>query len=175
VGRPAAGVTLKILDQEGLELPTGQTGRIFISNPILFDGYTGGGSKQMIDGLMSSGDVGHVDERGRLFIDGRDDDMILSGGENVFPQEVEETLQSHEAVADAAAFGVPDAEFGERLAAVAVLKPGASVTAEQLQAYVRQRLARYKVPREIEFVEHLPRTSTGKIQRRKLAARYQHK
>jgi acyl-CoA synthetase (AMP-forming)/AMP-acid ligase II/NAD(P)-dependent dehydrogenase (short-subunit alcohol dehydrogenase family) len=175
VGKPAAGVTLRILDDEGLELPAGETGRIFISNPILFDGYTGGGSKQMIDGMMSSGDVGHVDEHGRLFIDGRDDDMILSGGENVFPQEVEETLASHEAVADAAAFGVPDEDFGQRLAAFTVLRPGASVTAEELQAYVRERLARYKVPREIAFVEHLPRTSTGKLQRRKLAALYQDK
>jgi acyl-CoA synthetase (AMP-forming)/AMP-acid ligase II/NAD(P)-dependent dehydrogenase (short-subunit alcohol dehydrogenase family) len=170
VGRPAAGVKLKILDEEGLEVPTGETGRIFVSNPILFDGYTGGGSKEVLDGFMSSGDVGHVDDYGRLFIDGRDDDMILSGGENVFPQEVEETLAGHEAVADAAAFGVPDEDFGQRLAALAVLKPGASATPEELQSYVRDRLARYKVPREIAFVERLPRTSTGKIQRRKLAA-----
>jgi acyl-CoA synthetase (AMP-forming)/AMP-acid ligase II len=173
VGRPAAGVKLKIVDEEGLEVPSGTTGRIFISNPILFDGYTGGGSKEVLDGFMSSGDVGHVDEHGRLFIDGRDDDMILSGGENVFPQEVEETLASHEAVADAAAFGVADEDFGQRLAAFAVLKPGASASAEELQSYVRDRLARYKVPREIAFVEQLPRTSTGKIQRRKLASLFQ--
>jgi fatty-acyl-CoA synthase len=152
VGRPAAGVKLKILDEEGLELPAGETGRIFISNPILFDGYTGGGTKQVLDGFMSSGDVGHVDDHGRLFIDGRDDDMILSGGENVFPQEVEETLASHEAVADAAAFGVPDEDFGQRLAAFVVLKSGGSATA---------------------FTERLPRTSTGKIQRRRLADLYQ--
>jgi acyl-CoA synthetase (AMP-forming)/AMP-acid ligase II len=170
VGRPAAGVKLKIVDEEGLEVPSGTTGRIFVSNPILFDGYTGGGSKEVLDGFMSSGDVGHVDDHGRLFIDGRDDDMILSGGENVFPQEVEETLASHDAVADAAAFGVPDEDFGQRLAAFVVLKPGASASAEDLQAHVRDRLARYKVPREIAFVERLPRTSTGKIQRRKLAA-----
>jgi acyl-CoA synthetase (AMP-forming)/AMP-acid ligase II/NAD(P)-dependent dehydrogenase (short-subunit alcohol dehydrogenase family) len=175
VGRPAAGVKLRILDEEGLEVPSGETGRIFVSNPILFDGYTGGGSKQVLEGFMSSGDVGHLDEHGRLFIDGRDDDMILSGGENVFPQEVEETLAGHEAVADAAAFGVPDEDFGQRLAAFAVLKPGASATADELQAYVRDRLARYKVPREIAFLERLPRTSTGKIQRRKLAALFQEK
>jgi acyl-CoA synthetase (AMP-forming)/AMP-acid ligase II/NAD(P)-dependent dehydrogenase (short-subunit alcohol dehydrogenase family) len=173
VGRPAAGVKLKILDEEGLELATGETGRIFISNPILFDGYTGGGTKQVLDGFMSSGDVGHLDEHGRLFIDGRDDDMILSGGENVFPQEVEETLASHGAVADAAAFGVPDEDFGQRLAAFVVLKQDASATAEELQTYVRDRLARYKVPRDIAFTERLPRTSTGKIQRRKLADSYQ--
>jgi acyl-CoA synthetase (AMP-forming)/AMP-acid ligase II len=173
VGKPAPGVKIKILDEEGLELPQGETGRIFVRNPMLFEGYTGGGTKQVIDGLMSTGDVGHFDEGGRLFVDGRDDDMILSGGENVFPQEVEELLAGHDAVADAAVFGVPDKDFGERLAAFVVLKPGASATEEELQAYVRERLARHKIPREIAFVEQLPRTSTGKLQRRKLAALYE--
>jgi acyl-CoA synthetase (AMP-forming)/AMP-acid ligase II len=172
VGRPMAGVKIKILDDEGLELPQGQTGRIFVGGPLQFDGYTGGGTKQVIDGLMSSGDVGHFDAAGRLFIDGRDDDMILSGGENVFPQEVEELLLGHDAVADAAVFGVPDPDFGQRLAAMVVLKPGASATEGELRDYVKAHLARYKVPREIAFVEQLPRTSTGKIQRRKLAAQY---
>jgi acyl-CoA synthetase (AMP-forming)/AMP-acid ligase II/NAD(P)-dependent dehydrogenase (short-subunit alcohol dehydrogenase family) len=175
VGRPAPGVKIRILDEEGLELPQGHTGRIFVSNPMLFDGYTGGGSKEMIDGLMSSGDVGHFDEHGRLFIDGRDDDMILSGGENVFPQEVEELLTGHDAVADAAVFGIRDEDFGQRLAGFVALKPGATASADELQAYVRDRLARYKVPREIVFVEQLPRTSTGKLQRTKLAALYEDK
>jgi fatty-acyl-CoA synthase len=169
VGKPAPGVKIRILDEEGLDLPGGQTGRIFVGNPMLFEGYTGGGSKEVIDGLMATGDVGHLDPEGRLFIDGRDDDMILSGGENVFPQEVEELLTSHDAVADAAVFGVPDPEFGQRLTAAVVLKPGRSITAEELQAYVRERLARHKVPREIEFVDELPRTSTGKLRRRHLA------
>jgi acyl-CoA synthetase (AMP-forming)/AMP-acid ligase II len=172
IGRPMAGVKIKILDDEGLELPQGQTGRIFVGGPLQFDGYTGGGSKQVIDGLMSSGDVGHFDSQGRLFIDGRDDDMILSGGENVFPQEVEELLVGHEAVADAGVFGVPDLDFGQRLAALVVLKPGASATEDELRDYVKAHLARYKVPREISFGDQLPRTSTGKIQRRKLAAQY---
>jgi acyl-CoA synthetase (AMP-forming)/AMP-acid ligase II len=173
VGRPMAGVTIKILDEEGLELPAGQTGRIFVGGPLNFDGYTGGGGKQVIDGLMSSGDVGHFDGHGRLFIDGRDDDMILSGGENVFPQEVEELLLTHEAVADAAVFGVPDPDFGQRLAAFVVLKPDAAKpSADELQAYVKQNLARHKTPREIVFVDQLPRTSTGKLQRRKLAELY---
>ena len=168
VGRPAAGVKIKILDDEGVELPPGQTGRIFVGSPLLFDGYTGGGGKQVIDGLMSSGDVGHFDVHGRLFIDGRDDDMILSGGENVFPQEVEELLTAHDGVADAAVFGVPDDDFGQRLAAFVIPKPGASITEDELRPYVKERLARHKVPREIAFVEQLPRTSTGKLQRRKL-------
>ncbi|MDQ6608017.1 MAG: AMP-binding protein, partial [Actinomycetota bacterium] len=172
VGRPAAGVTIRILDEEGLELARGRTGRIFVGSPMLFDGYTGGGGKEVINGLMSSGDVGHFDDGGRLFIDGRDDDMILSGGENVFPQEVEELLLAHDAVADAAVFGVPDPDFGQRLGALVVRQPEAPVSAEELQEHVRRQLARYKVPREIEFVDQLPRTSTGKLQRRKLGALY---
>jgi acyl-CoA synthetase (AMP-forming)/AMP-acid ligase II/short-subunit dehydrogenase len=169
VGKPAMGAKLRILDDEGDELPAGKTGRIFVSSPMVFDGYTGGGGKEVIDGYMSTGDVGHFDDEGRLFIDGRDDDMILSGGENVFPQEVEELLTTHEAVADAAVYGVPDEDFGQRLAAFVVLKPQMSATAEELQEYVRGHLARFKVPREISFVAELPRTSTGKLQRRKLA------
>jgi fatty-acyl-CoA synthase len=170
VGRPAGGVTIKILDEEGLELPQGTTGRIFVGSPLLFDGYTGGGGKEIIDGLMSTGDVGHFDAHGRLFIDGRDDDMILSGGENVFPQEVEELIISCDAVADAAVYGIPDEDFGQRLAAQVVLKPEASISEDELSEFVRERLARFKVPREIEFVKELPRTSTGKLQRRKLGA-----
>jgi fatty-acyl-CoA synthase len=164
-----AGVKIRILDENGRELPTGQTGRIFIGSPVSFEGYTGGGGKEIIDGLMSTGDLGHVDRAGRLFIDGRDDDMIVSGGENVFPQEVEDLLSGHEAVADAAVFGVPDEEFGQRLAAQVVLEAEASVSEDELRRYVRERLARYKVPREIEFVAELPRTQTGKLQRRKLS------
>ena len=122
---------------------------------------------------MCTGDVGHFDEHGRLFVDGRDDDMILSGGENVFPQEVEELLVIHDAVADAAVFGVPDQDFGQRLAAFVVPPAGPSTTEDELQAYVRERLARYKIPREIAFVEQLPRTSTGKLQRRRLSERDQ--
>jgi fatty-acyl-CoA synthase len=170
VGKPAPGVKIRILDEDGLEVPAGRTGRIFVGNPMLFEGYTGGGSKQLIDGLMATGDVGHFDPEGRLFIDGRDDDMIVSGGENVFPQEVEELLASHHAVADAAVFGVPDPDFGQRLTASVVLKPGQSATAEELRAYVRERLARHKVPREIEFVDELPRTATGKLRRRNLGS-----
>jgi fatty-acyl-CoA synthase len=170
VGKPAPGVKIKILDEEGLELPLGETGRIFVGNPMLFEGYTGGGSKEVIDGLMATGDVGHLDSDGRLFIDGRDDDMILSGGENVFPQEVEELLTAHDAVADAAVFGVPDPDFGQRLAASVVLRPDRSASAEEIQAYVRERLARHKIPRDIEFVAQLPRTSTGKLRRGNLGA-----
>jgi acyl-CoA synthetase (AMP-forming)/AMP-acid ligase II len=174
VGKPAAGVKIRILGDDGAPLPAGETGRIFVGSPLVFDGYSGGGGKEVIDGLMSSGDVGHFDAEGRLFIDGRDDDMIVSGGENVFPQEVEELLAGHEAVADAAVFGVPDPDFGQRLTALVVLRDGASAGEDELREYVRQRLARYKVPREIGFVAELPRTSTGKLQRRRLGDLHQH-
>jgi acyl-CoA synthetase (AMP-forming)/AMP-acid ligase II/NAD(P)-dependent dehydrogenase (short-subunit alcohol dehydrogenase family) len=168
VGKPVAGTTIKILGDDGIELPPGETGRIFVRGPLLFEGYTGGGDKERIDGLMATGDVGHFDGHGRLFVDGRDDEMIISGGENVFPQEIEELLLAHEAIADAAVLGVPDEEFGQRLAAFVVLKPGASAGQQELQPYVRERLARYKVPREITVVDELPRTASGKLQRGKL-------
>jgi acyl-CoA synthetase (AMP-forming)/AMP-acid ligase II/NAD(P)-dependent dehydrogenase (short-subunit alcohol dehydrogenase family) len=170
VGRPMAGVTVRILDDEGRTAPTGETGRIFIGSPLLFEGYTGGGGKQVIDGLMSTGDVGHLDAQGRLYIDGRDDEMIVSGGENVFPQEVEDLLAGHAAVADAAVFGVPDEQFGQRLAASIVLVEGASASEDELKEFVRGRLARHKVPRDIEFVPDLPRTQTGKLRRSELVS-----
>jgi fatty-acyl-CoA synthase len=119
---------------------------------------------------MSTGDLGHFDEQGRLFIDGRDDDLIVSGGENVFPQEVEDLLLGHDAIADVAVFGVPDEDFGQRLAAQVVLQPQSAASEEELKGFVRERLARYKVPREIEFVQGLPRTATGKLQRRQLGS-----
>jgi acyl-CoA synthetase (AMP-forming)/AMP-acid ligase II/NAD(P)-dependent dehydrogenase (short-subunit alcohol dehydrogenase family) len=168
VGRPIAGTKVRILDDAGSELPQGTTGRIFVGSPLLFDGYTGGGSKEVVDGMMSTGDLGHFDAAGRLFIDGRDDDMIVSGGENVFPQEIEETLLAHEGVADAAVIGVADEQFGQRLSALVVPKQGVSLSEDQLGTYIRQRLARYKVPREFTFVDELPRTATGKLRRRQL-------
>ncbi len=169
VGKPFGGTRVKILDEQGRAVDPGKTGRIFIGSPLLFEGYTGGGSKEVVGGLMSTGDLGHFDRAGRLFIDGRDDEMIVSGGENVFPQEVEDLLTAHEAVADAAVFGVTDEDFGQRLGAQVVLQPNARVSEDELKGHVRERLARYKVPREIEFVSELPRTQTGKLQRRRLS------
>lgn len=168
VGQVSPGITMKILDDDGAELPTGATGRVFIGSPLLFAGYTGGGTKEIIDGMMNSGDVGHFDSNGRLFIDGRDDDMIVSGGENVFPQEVESLVAAHDEVADAAAVGFADHQFGQRLALFVVPKEGSQVSAENLRDHVRANLARYKVPRDVVFVSAIPRTSTGKIKRAKL-------
>jgi fatty-acyl-CoA synthase len=168
VGKPALGARVKILDEHGRELPTGEVGRIFVGTVSPFEGYTGGGTKEVVDGLMSTGDVGHFDSDGRLYIDGRDDEMIVSGGENVFPREVEELLITHPKLADIAVVGVPDENFGQRLKAFAVKRPGEEVTEQELQAFVKENLARYKVPREFVFVDELPRNPTGKILKREL-------
>jgi len=169
VGRPLLGSRIRILDEHGRELPQGQTGRIFVGTTAPFEGYTGGGGKEIIDGMLSSGDVGHFDTEGRLYIDGRDDEMIISGGENVFPREVEELLVTHAAVADAAVLGVEDPEFGQRLRAFVVLRDGGEATGEELQAFVKENLARFKVPREVLFLDELPRNPTGKVLKRELA------
>ena len=170
-GRPPRGTVIRIVDEEGNDLPPGETGRIFIGNQLAFEGYTGGGDKEHLGDLLSSGDVGHFDDDGRLFIDGRDDEMIVSGGENVFPREVEDLLSDHEAIDEAAAIGVEDEEFGQRLRAFVVKEEGKDVSEEDLKGYVKQNLARYKVPREIVFVDELPRNATGKVMKRELAER----
>jgi acyl-CoA synthetase (AMP-forming)/AMP-acid ligase II len=169
-GKPPRGTVVRIYDDEGTPVEPGETGRIFVGNDLQFEGYTGGGNKAVIDGLMSSGDVGHFDAAGRLFIDGRDDDMIVSGGENVFPQEVEDLLSSHDQIAEAAVFGVDDEKFGQRLKAVVVTKGAKTLTEAEVKRYVKANLAGYKVPRDVEFVAELPRTSTGKVLKRELQA-----
>jgi acyl-CoA synthetase (AMP-forming)/AMP-acid ligase II len=170
-GRPPRGTVIRIVDEDGNDVPPGDTGRIFVGNQLAFEGYTGGGDKEHLGELLSSGDVGHFDEDGRLFIDGRDDEMIVSGGENVFPREVEDLLADHEAVEEAAAIGVEDEEFGQRLRAFVVKQEGKDASEEDLKGYVKQNLARYKVPREIVFVDELPRNATGKVLKRELAER----
>jgi fatty-acyl-CoA synthase len=168
VGKPALGVRIKILDDKGKELPTGETGRIFVGAMMQFEGYTGGGHKDIVDGMMAAGDVGHFDEAGRLYIDGRDDEMIVSGGENVFPREVEELLVTHPAIADAAVIGVEDDKFGQRLRAFCVLRDGQQVGEEDVQTFVKDNLARYKSPRDVIFLDELPRNPTGKVLKREL-------
>lgn len=171
VGRVVHGATVKILDAQGRDVAPGESGRVFVANTIQFEGYTGGGSKEVVGGLMSSGDVGHFDADRRLFIDGRDDDMIVSGGENVFPAEIEDLLEGHPAVAEVASIGVPDDGFGQRLAAFVVRAPGQAIDADELRAYVKANLANYKVPRDIVFVDELPRNPTGKVLKRELRER----
>ncbi|BCZ25061.1 acyl-CoA ligase FadD12 [Mycobacterium senriense] len=174
-GRPAGGTEIRILDPEFNELPTGEVGSIYVRNNTQFDGYTSGSTKDFHAGFMSSGDLGYLDEAGRLFVVGRDDEMIVSGGENVYPIEVEKILAAHPDVAEASVIGVDDEQYGQRLAAFVVLEPGAALDAgaapEALKQHVRENLANYKIPREITVLDELPRSSTGKILRAELQAR----
>jgi acyl-CoA synthetase (AMP-forming)/AMP-acid ligase II len=169
-GRAPRGTVVRLYDGDGCEVPTGEVGRVFVGNEMSFEGYTGGGGKEVIDGLLSSGDVGHIDAGGRLFIDGRDDEMIVSGGENVFPREVEDLLTEHHAVVEVAVIGVEDEEFGQRLKAFVVATGEGEVSEEDLKAHVKANLAAYKAPREIEFLDELPRNATGKVLKRELHA-----
>ena len=168
VGGIVRGSIVKILDEEGHELPKGEVGRIFVGNAAQFEGYTGGGNKEFVDGLMSSGDMGHFDDDGLLFIDGRDDEMIVSGGENVFPAEIEECLAAHKAVEEVAAIGVDDEKFGQRLKAFVVVRKGQKLSEDQAKKHVKDNLAGYKVPREVVFLKELPRNPTGKVLKREL-------
>lgn len=168
-GRPPIGTVVKILDRDGAELPEGESGRIFVGNNLLFEGYSGGGNKDVIDGLMATGDVGRI-TGGLLYVEGRDDEMIVSGGENVFPMEVENCLARHPAVTEAAAVGVDDDEFGKRLRAF-VVRSDQACTEDELKTWVKDNLARYKVPREIVFLDELPRNATGKVLKRDLTER----
>ncbi len=168
-GKPPWATVVKIFDDKDNEVEPGESGRIFVGNSLLFEGYTGGGQKDMIDGLMSSGDVGRFDEDGRLFVEGRDDEMIVSGGENVFPKEVEDCLARHDAVVEVAAIGVDDDDFGKRLRAFVVLRDGADASEDELKSHVKDNLARYKVPREIITLDELPRNATGKVLKRELS------
>jgi acyl-CoA synthetase (AMP-forming)/AMP-acid ligase II len=170
-GRPPLGTVVKLLDEQGREMPRGEVGRIFVANEFQFEGYTDGGGKEIVGGMMRTGDVGRLDSAGRLSVEGRDDEMIVSGGENVFPREVEDLLADHEQIEEVAVVGVEDEQFGQRLKAFVVPRNGNQLTAEAVQEYVKQNLARFKVPREVVFVQELPRNATGKILKRELRTR----
>ena len=167
-GRPPLGTMVKLLDEHGREVPRGEVGRIFVANEFQFEGYTDGGGKEIVGGMMRTGDVGRLDADGRLSVEGRDDEMIVSGGENVFPREVEDLLADHEEIEEVAVVGVQDDEFGQRLKAFVVPRAGATLTEDAVRAYVKENLARYKVPRDVVFVDELPRNATGKILKREL-------
>jgi fatty-acyl-CoA synthase len=173
-GRVPFGAVVRLYDDQGRPVDgPGRVGRIFVGNSFQFEGYTGGGGKEIIDGLMSTGDVGHFDAAGRLFVDGRDDDMIVSGGENLFPGEVEELLITHAAVEEAAVIGVDDAEFGKRLAAFVVRRSEEQLSEDEVREFVKQNLARFKVPRDVVFLDELPRNPSGKVLKRELRALYE--
>ncbi|MCH9732764.1 MAG: long-chain-fatty-acid--CoA ligase FadD2 [Actinomycetia bacterium] len=168
VGPVVTGMKVKIFDDNGNEVPRGEIGRIFVGNSLPFEGYTGGGGKQIIDGLLSSGDVGYFDDNGLLYVSGRDDEMIVSGGENVFPAEVEDFVSGHPDVIEATALGVEDKDWGARLRCFVVKVEGSEVDEDAIKTYVKDNLARYKVPREVIFLDELPRNPTGKVLKRQL-------
>ncbi len=170
-GRPPRGTRVAILDRGGREVPTGHVGRIFVGNAMLFEGYTSEAIKEMRGGLLGTGDLGHVDEAGLLYVDGREDDMIVSGGENVFPRLVEDLLATLPQIREVAVVGVPDDEFGQRLAAYIVLRDGETLDADAVREYVRHNLVRFCVPRDVVFLDELPRNATGKVVTRDLADR----
>ncbi len=167
-GRPPRGTVVRLYDADDEEVGAGETGRIFVGNELVFDGYSDGGNKALVDGLLCSGDIGHFDDAGRLFVDGRDDEMIVSGGENVFPREVEDTIAMLEGIDEVAAIGIEDADFGQRLRAFVVVRDGATISEQDVKAHVKANLARYKVPREVVFLDELPRNATGKVLKREL-------
>ncbi|MFC7277058.1 AMP-binding protein [Paractinoplanes rhizophilus] len=167
-GRPPRGTTVAVLDAAGAPVPPGQTGRLFVGNEMLFEGYTNGSAREIRDGLLATGDLGHVDASGRVHVDGREDDMIVSGGENVFPSEVEGLLADLPEVRECAVIGVPDDEYGQRLAAYVVLRESASLDPDAIRTYVRRHRARFCVPRDIVFLASLPRNATGKVLKREL-------
>ncbi|WP_099251326.1 AMP-binding protein [Mycobacterium sp. shizuoka-1] len=169
VGRPPVGCRIAAYDADDHPITRpGQTGTLYVSSGLSFSGYTDGGTKRVIDGMMCSGDTGHFDERGLWYVDGRDDDMIVSGGENVYPVEVENLLSEHPDIVEAAVVGVDDHEFGQRLGAYVVLRAGAAIDADGVKAHVRARLARHKVPRDVVFLAALPRNETGKVLKKNL-------
>ncbi|GLZ32126.1 fatty-acyl-CoA synthase [Lentzea sp. NBRC 105346] len=165
-GRPPIGTRVAIVDESGKPLPPGRTGRIFVGNEMLFEGYTNGGNKEVLHGLMSTGDLGYRDDDDLLYVAGRDDEMIVSGGENVYPREVEDLLAALPGVREVAVVGVSDDEFGQRLAAYVVCS--SEITADHIREHVKANLARFSVPRDVVFLDALPRNATGKVLKRQL-------
>jgi acyl-CoA synthetase (AMP-forming)/AMP-acid ligase II len=162
-GRPPLGTRLEIVDEHGRPVPRGEVGRIFVGNELLFEGYSNGTSKERLHGLMATGDRGYLDVGNRLMVVGREDDLVISGAEKIYPLEVEEAIRSLPGVREVAVVGRPDEEMGQRLVAYVVCVDGVHLTAEQVKDHVRQRLARFAVPKEVGFLGRLPRNATGKV------------
>lgn len=168
-GRPPHGTRVVVLSPSGSPVPAGVVGRIFVGNSMLFEGYAGGAfpGPAAADGLLATGDLGVLDDSGLLTVVGREDDMVISGGENVFPSAVEDLLATLDGVREVAVVGVPDADFGERLAAF-VVRSSTALSADEVRDHVRRLGARFAVPRDVHFVAALPRTTTGKVIKREL-------
>jgi long-chain acyl-CoA synthetase len=172
IGRPLTGVSMKIVDDDGNEVPTGEVGEVIIQGPNVMKGYWNrpeATAEVMKDGWFYSGDIGKVDEEGYFFIVDRKKEMIIRGGYNVYPREIEEVLYEHPAILEVAVLGVPDDTLGEEVAAAIAFKPGQSATVEDIQAFAKERMAAYKYPRHIWFADELPKTATGKILKREIA------
>ena len=169
-GTPPLGTRVEILDEDLRPVPPGESGRIFVGNELVFEGYTTGESKQFHEGMVSTGDLGHVED-GLWFVDGREDDMVVSGGENVFPSSVEAVLAQVDGVREVSVVGAPDPDFGQRLVAFVCLADGASLTEQDVRDAVRDKVARHAVPREVHFLDELPRNASGKVLARELRAR----
>ena len=168
IGRPLPGVEIEIRDEEDKPLPAGERGEIWVRGEQVSGEYLGRGSMLDAEGWYATNDGGFLDEDGYLFIDGRIDDVIVRGGENMSPGEIEDVLLEHKAVSDAAVVGVPDEQWGEAVAAVVVLKEGERAAIEELQRWVRDHLRSSRVPQRIEFAQELPYNETGKMLRRKV-------
>ncbi|MFW0790147.1 AMP-binding protein [Gordonia sp. CPCC 205333] len=169
VGKPVAGSPLRVLDEHDRIVPPNVTGRIFVGGRLAFDGYSSGDNKAVAQGMTSTGDMGFVDNFGCLHIVGREDDMIVSGGENVYPQAVENALAEHADVLDSAVVGSPDNEFGQRLVAFVVVRKDRKLTEQALRAYLRTAVSRFEQPRDIHFIDEIPRNPSGKALKRQLS------
>jgi acyl-CoA synthetase (AMP-forming)/AMP-acid ligase II len=174
VGKPVAGCPVRIFDKNDRPVGPRVTGRIFVGGDLASEGYTGGSgvgeAKTVVDSMTSTGDMGYLDNAGRLFIVGREDDMIISGGENVYPRAVENALAEHPEIADNAVVGVPDERFGHRLAAFVVLQPRSAIDAPALREYLQNKVSRFEQPRDIHVVASIPRNPAGKVVRAELSS-----
>ncbi len=170
-GRPPRNTALAIVDDDGRKVGRSTRGQIFAANELLFEGYTGGEPMEVRDGLLATGDLGHIDHRGLLFVEGRSDGMVVSGGENILPKDVEDALLKLPEVQEVAVTGVADDEWERRLAAYIVLRPGTRLDADTVREYVHAQVARYAAPRDVHFIPELPRNATGKVVTRWLSAR----
>jgi acyl-CoA synthetase (AMP-forming)/AMP-acid ligase II len=172
IGRPLPDVELRIVDDAGRALAAGEVGEIVVRTPRVMKGYAGDAGRDVVDadGWLRTRDMGWIDDAGYVFLAGRKDDMIIRGGENIAPAEVEATLQLHPAVDEAAVVGLPDVEWGQRVAAAVALRPGARVDADELVEFCRARLASFKKPEVVRFFPALPKNPMGKILRRDIRA-----
>ncbi|MCV7398694.1 AMP-binding protein [Mycobacterium fragae] len=174
VGRPSLGCPVRIFDEDDNPVGPHVTGRVFVGGELTFEGYTGGATKAVIDGMTSTGDMGYFDESGRLFIVGREDDMIVSGGENVYPRAVENALAEHPDITDTAVVGVPDEQFGQRLAAFVVARADSDIDEEAVREYLKSKVSRFEQPRDISIVDSIPRNPAGKVSRKELPTPFTH-